>query len=132
MTADEGGTAGEVGVEALDAAVVEGEDVVLAGLQHEQLLEAVQPLRLPGGEVVRLRPVVGCVELPDVVVERRQLGAELPRSGVPGDGGPALVVGAPVAEHLEVLRRVPLLGLRVVEGVGHAHALQRATCLVHW
>ena len=39
--------------------------------------------------------------------------------------GPALVVDAAVAEHLEVLRLVPLGRLGVVEGVEHADAFDR-------
>ncbi len=80
------------------------------------------------GEVVRLRPVgVGVVELPDVVVEGRHDGVDagLPRRAVLGHRGPALVVDAAVAEHLEVLRLVALGGVGVVEAVGHADALDR-------
>ena len=66
------GRPGEVGVEALDAAVVEREHVVLRRLDQEQALQLGQLLRVLRGEVVRLRPVVGAVELPDVVVERRR------------------------------------------------------------
>ncbi len=61
---------GQVRVEALDAAVVERQDVVLAGLDEEQPLEMGQPLGLLRREVMRLRPVVGAVQLPDVVVVR--------------------------------------------------------------
>ena len=59
--------AGEVGVEALDATVVEREDVVLPRLEDEQRLQLRELLRLLGGKVVRLRPVVRRVELPDVL-----------------------------------------------------------------
>ena len=44
---------------------------------------------------------------------------------MPGHRRPALVVDAAVAEHLEVLRLVPLGRLRVVEGVEHAEAFDR-------
>jgi hypothetical protein len=44
---------------------------------------------------------------------------------VPGHRRPSLVVDAAVAEHLEVLRLVPLRRLRVVERVSHADAVQR-------
>ena len=65
--------ADELGVEALDAPVVEREHVVLARLVEPELLQLGQLLRHLGREVVRLAPVAaGVVELPDVVVERRQ------------------------------------------------------------
>ena len=124
MPADELRPAGEVGVEALVAPVVEREDVVLPGLDEEQALQLAQLLGLLVGEVVRLRPVVGAVELPDVVVEGGHLGGH-PRDAVPRHRGPALVVDPAVAEHLEVLRRPPVLGARVVERVRHRDAVQR-------
>ena len=52
------------------------------------------------------------------------VGAD-PRHAVPGHRRPALVVDAAVAEHLEVLRLVPLGRLGVVERVQHADALDR-------
>ena len=67
------------------------------------------------GEVVGLRPVrVGVVQLPDVVVEggHDRVVTGGPGRAVLGDRGPALVVDAAVAEHLEVLRLVPLGGRR--------------------
>ena len=67
-------------------------------------------LGMLGGEVVGLA-VVGAavVELPDVVVERREVAADHhPRRAVLGDRAPALVVDAAVAEHLEVLQVVAL------------------------
>ena len=42
---------------------------------------------------------------------------------MPRHRGPALVIDAAVAEHLEVLRRVTLRRLGIVERVQHAHAL---------
>ena len=44
---------------------------------------------------------------------------------MPGDPGPALVIDATVAEHLEVLQVVHLGRIGIVEGIGHAEALQR-------
>ena len=121
---DQGRAPGEVGVEALDPAVVERQDVVLARLLHEQRPELVELVGHLRCEVVRLAPVgVGVVELPGVVGERRQRQPLDPRRGVPRDGGPALVVDAAVAEHLEVLRHVAFRRVAVVEGVAHAHAL---------
>ena len=79
------------------------------------------------GEVVGLAPVGGgVVQLPAVVVEGRCLLADQdPGRLVPGHRGPALVVDAAVAEHLEVLGLVPVGRVRVVEAVGHADAVQR-------
>ena len=48
-----------------------------------------------------------------------------PRDAVPGHRGPALVIDAAVAEHLEVLRLVPLGRLGIVERIQHADALER-------
>ena len=107
-----------------NAAVVEREDVVLRRLDQEQPLQLRELLGLLLREVVRLRPVVRAVELPDVLVERRPLG-RYPRRAVAGDRGPALVVDAAVAEHLEVLRLAALRRVGVVERVGHRDAVQR-------
>ena len=48
-----------------------------------------------------------------------------PRNAVPGYRRPSLVVDAAVAEHLEVLRFVPVRRFGVVEGVHHAEAFER-------
>ena len=53
------------------------------------------------------------------------LADEDPRRLVPGHRGPAFVVDAAVAEHLEVLGLVPLGRLGVVERVQHADAFDR-------
>src|SRR3954447_3071083 len=122
---DELGTADELGIEPLDAPIVEREHVVFAGLFEPQFLQLRQLLRHLGGEIVRLAPVGGrVVQLPDVVRERWQ-GFEHPRHAVVRDGGPALVVDAAVAEHLEVLRLVTVGLGRPVERIRHAHALDR-------
>ena len=67
---DELRPAGDVGVDALVAAIVERQDVVLHRLDQPQPLQLGELLRMLGDDVVRLRPVVGRVELPDVGVER--------------------------------------------------------------
>ena len=114
VAADELRPAGDVGVDALEAAVVERQDVVLDRLDQPEPLQLGQLRRVLGDEVVRLRPVVGPVELPDVVVERRR-GVGQPGRAVLGHRRPALVVDAAVAEHLEVLEVVRLGRLRVAE-----------------
>ena len=125
VAADQLRPSGKVGVESLDPAVVERQDVVLPRLLEEQGLQLRELLGLLGGEIVRLRPVAVGVELPHVVLERRQLGPHDPRRRMAGDGGPAVVVDAAVAEHLEVLRRPALGGAGLVERIAHAHALDR-------
>ena len=89
-----------------------GKTLYLRGLDQEEPLQVVQPVGVLGGHVAGLGPVVGGVELPDVVVERGQLLAGLPRGGVAGHRGPALVVDAAVDEHLEVLGLVTFGGSR--------------------
>ena len=62
-----------VGLEPLGAAVVDRQHVVLGGLDEPEPLQLGEHLGLLGGEVVGLAVVaVAVVELPDVVVERRQ------------------------------------------------------------
>ena len=68
-------------------------------------------------------PAGAVVELPHVVVERRQIATDQdPWRLVLGDGAPTLVVDAAVAEHLEVLEVVALGRVRVVERIEHARA----------
>ena len=89
-----------------------------------ELLELLRHLRR---KVVRLAPVgVRVVELPDVLVERGDLGLRDPRRRVLRHRRPAAVIDAAVAADLEVLRLVAVGRGRVVERVGHAHALDRA------
>ena len=79
------------------------------------------------GQVVRLAPVlISVVELPVVIVECRDfLAPKEPWRAVSRHCGPAFVVDAAVAEHLEVLCLVPLGRLGVVERVRHADAFDR-------
>ncbi|WP_157417491.1 hypothetical protein [Nocardioides sp. Iso805N] len=122
---DERRSPGDLRVGALGEPVVEWEDVVLRSLDQPEPLEFVKALRLLGGQVTSLGPVrTAAVELPDVVVERRQLnGAGLPGSAVLGHRGPAVVVDPSIADHLEVLGGVLLGRVGVMEAVGHRDAL---------
>ena len=97
-----------------------GNTLYLPASSRNSRCSSAQLLGLLRGQVVGLGPVVGVVQLPDVVVEGGQLGADDPRGAVAGHRRPALVVDAPVAEHLEVLGLVALGGVGVVEAVGHA------------
>ena len=66
--------AGDCRVQPLEAAVVDGQHVVLHRLDQPQPLQGGEPLRILRGQVVGLRPVgAAVVELPDVFVERGQL-----------------------------------------------------------
>ena len=111
VAADQLRAPGDVGVDPLESAVVERDDVVLDRLDQPKPLQLSQFLRVVGGQIVGLGPVVGAVEFPDVVVERRRR-VGLPRRAVLGHRRPALVVDAAVAHHLEVLDVVRLRCLR--------------------
>ena len=65
-------TSGQVRVEAFHATVVERQHVVLRRLEEELALQVGQLVRVLGGQVVRLGPVVGPVQLPDIVLDGRQ------------------------------------------------------------
>ena len=77
------------------------------------------------------RVLLDVVELPVVAGDhvRRRGGAQLPRQRRRRRRRhPAVVIDGAVAEHLEILRGVPGrgVGVRLVPGVGHAHAFDRA------
>jgi hypothetical protein len=80
-----------------------------------------------GGKVAGVAEVGGhVVELPDVPVERHGAGrGSQAVLAVACARPPAVVVDGAGADELEVLRRVPVLGVRVVEGVDHAHPIHR-------
>ena len=121
--------AGDPGVEALGAAVVDGQHEIALGLLQEECLQLLQLLRVLRGQVVGLTEVlVDVIELPDVVRERRILRKQ-PWNRVACRRDPAVVVDGAVAEHLEVLRLPAVCSLRVVRGVEHRHAVHRT--LVH-
>ena len=110
--AEQVGPAGDGGVEPLDAAVIDREDVVAHGFLVEDGLEFLELRGVLRGEVVGLAEVlVHVVEFPHVVLQRRQRHHQ-PRDRVPRAGDPAFVVDAAVAEHLEILRRAAVGGLR--------------------
>ena len=113
--------------EALGRAVVHRQHVVLGGLDQPEPLQFGQHLGMVGDQVTGLAVVAAAVvELPDVVVERRQRAADHdPRCAVLGHRAPAPVIDAPVGEHLEVLQIVPFGCVRVLERVEHAAALHR-------
>ena len=69
--------AGEVGVEALDAAVVERQHVVLDRLDQEQRCSSASLLGFSAARSWAWVQSSGVVELPHVVVEGGQLGADI-------------------------------------------------------
>lgn len=72
---------------------------------RKQALKMVQIVRHLLGKNACLRPIgIGAVELPHVILECRHLSGHHPRNGVLGDRSQAVVIDAPVAEHLEILR----------------------------
>ena len=106
----------DLGIEPLRFAVVDRQHVVPDRLDQPQALQLAQLLGHLLREVVSLRPVVGGVQLPDVLVERGELPGQDPRGGVFRAGHPALMIDATVAKHLEVLRLAELGYARVAEG----------------
>ena len=123
---DQRRAAGRGGDHPLCAAVVQRQDVVAGRLDQPLPLQLGQLVGHLRGQVVRLGPVgIGVVQLPDVVIEGGRFRRQLPRDGVAGDRRPAVVVDAAVAEHLEVLDGVLVLGVPVVEAVEHARAFHR-------
>ena len=117
----------ELGQQPLQEAVVEGQHVVLLGLDQEERLQLGEPLGVQVRHVACLGPVGGgVVELPDVVVEVGELDLpDGPRRAVLGHRRPALVVDPAVAVHLEVLRGVALRRVGLVEAVAERRALDR-------
>jgi hypothetical protein len=123
---DQGRTPGQVRVEALDSTIVQRQDVILGRLDEPQTLQLVELLRFLFGEVPGLGPILATVvQFPDVIVEGEHW-LEEERCGMAGHCAPTLMVDAAIAEHLEVLRFVPLRRLGVVEAVEHARSLERA------
>ena len=115
-------------VPACERRVVERQHVVLLRLGIEEGLHLFDLLRHLGCQVVELGGVLqDVVELPLVPGDhdRRRGAAQLPRERCRSRRRhPAIVIDGAVAEHLEVLRRVPGrgVGVRLVPRVYHAHA----------
>ena len=73
----------------------------------------------------KAKVAAGVVELPHILgelVPRRIF----PRRAVDRAGEPAVVIDRAVAGDLEILCEMPVLGLRIVERIHHAHALNRS------
>ena len=119
-------------IPARERRVVERQHVVLLRLEIEEGLHLLELLRHLGGQVVGLGGVLlDVIELPLVPGDhiRRRGGAQLPRERRRGRARhPPVVIDGAIAEHLEVLRRVPGrgVGVRLVPGVHHAHAFDGA------
>ena len=101
---------------------------MLAGFAVEEFLEFLELLWILRRQVRSEAKIVPhVVELPDILFERPELfgGVGHAVQPVAGASPPALVVDGTAAGQLQVLRRVPVLGLRVVKGVEHAHPFYR-------
>ena len=113
----------------LRAAVVQRQHIVLGRLGIEQQLEVVQLVGILVRKVDGLAEVLrDVIQLPLVAVDHidpLELGLVLPGPAVRrgGAGHPAVVIDGAVAKNLEILRVARGGRLGVVEGVGHAHAL---------
>jgi hypothetical protein len=68
VPADQLRAAGDVGIDPLEAAVIERNHVVLDRLDEPEPLQFSEFLRVLGGEIGGLGPVVGTVQLPDIGV----------------------------------------------------------------
>ena len=110
LALDQDRPAGRVRVHLLHHPVIQRQHLVARRLDQPEALQLVELLRILLGQVLGLAPVLGgVVELPDIVVEGRGLRIQRsPGRPVLRHRGPALVVDAAVAEHLEVLRLVLL------------------------
>ena len=115
-------------VPARERRIVERQHVVLLRLGVEEVLHLLELIRHLGGEVIVLgRVLLNVIKLPIVPGDhvRGRLGAQLPReSHRCRRRQPPVVIDGAIAKHLEVLRRVPGLGVgvRLVPRVHHAHA----------
>jgi hypothetical protein len=113
-------------VEPLEHAVIKGQHLVFRGFFQEDGLQFLEFFRIRGGEVVGEAEVgAGIIEFPGGIVLQRAARFGFPRRLVNGAGEPALVVDRAVAGDLEVLGRVPLLGLGVVKRIDQTLAFHR-------
>ncbi len=100
-------------------AVIERQHLMRLRLLPPQLDQRREPLRLGGGEIMRLGEILGEMkQLPFVAVERRARGMK-------GDRLPAVVPEAAMPEHLEILRHRLRWRRRIRDRRREADALQR-------
>ncbi len=106
--------------------------MVLSSFRQKKSLHFFEFGRVLCGQIIgqtEVRP--GVKQLPNVGFERPSW-FEFPRSPMNGAGEPTIVVDGPVAKDLEILRGVAVRGLRVSEGVEHAHSFDWPLhCSVH-
>ena len=121
------GAASEGGIGPFGKAVIQWQHVVFGGFDQPKALQLLELLWLFLGQIAGLTPIViGVIELPNVVIEGGKLnGAGFPGGSVACNRGPALVIDAAVANHLEVLGFMPLGCILFIKGIEHAHAFQR-------
>ena len=113
------------GVDAFQQPVIDGQHPVGGRLLHEESLQLLELGRIRRGHVVDQAEVAArVVQLPNVFLEPAA-GLLLPRRAVNRAGEPAVGVDRAIAHDLEVLGLVGAGGVRIVERVDHAHALDR-------
>ncbi len=113
-------------VKSLKDAVVHRQHVVLDGLLQEQRLQLGKLLRVLRSQVVDEAEIrTHVIELPSRIVFQGPAWLGFPGRAVDRAREPAFMVDGTVAGDLEVLRRMPLLRLAVVEAVDEARALDR-------
>src|SRR5207302_4920077 len=101
--------------------------VVLGRLDPKLLLQLAKFLRLLGCQIVGLAEVLrDVVEFPFVIVDVDGF-ANGPRwERWRRRCNPTIAVYGAIGEHLEILSAVRRWGLRIVEGIHHAHTLDRS------
>src|SRR5207244_7474060 len=71
------------------------------------------------------------IKFPSILGERRK-GDHQPRDGMTSTRHPAVVIDAAITKHFEILSRVRLSGLRIVERINHRGPIKRPLrCSVH-
>ena len=117
-----------VHIEAVNPAVLDRQHIVFRGFLPEEVLQFLELGWILGGKVVGFGEVlVDVVELPLIVEDRRQstlgLGSRVPWSNPRRRRRyPSVVVDAPVAKHLEILRGVLRRRLRIIKRIKQARA----------
>ena len=119
-------TACRVRIQLFKHSVIKRQHLVAGRLDEEQLLKFVKLLRHFHSQVLRLRPVGVCVQLPNIILKRREfLGWRGPRRAMLRDGSPTIVVNPAITDDLKILGRMTLLGPWVIKRIPHADAFDR-------
>src|SRR6267378_177192 len=99
--------------------------MILDCLLREEVLKLSQLCGILRGQIVGLAEVLGyMVEFPSILGERRK-GDHQPRDGMTSTRHPAVVIDAAITKHFEILSRVRLPCLRIVERINHRGPIKR-------